>query len=155
MNVFLVRGDPDFCYIRPTDNETWHWRSGVPVPLPWLEPSLTVSSESSNEEFLAVDCLPMDTGADGPIISDFARQVLELLLSPVGEFWPVRVLDRRYWWFNCLSCVNALDRAYTDAEWESVSGHWGEFRWITTVRRLAFRPTVAAQGSSLLGLRTL
>ncbi len=61
-------------------------------------------------------------------------------MAPSGEFWPVDVLGHRYWWFNCLATLDALDADSTDAEWEVVAGDWGAFRWITAPRRLAFQP---------------
>lgn len=137
--MYLARGDLAFAWLRPVHEESWHWRGGMPVSWRWDEASLTTPAEASAEEFIAADCLSMNTGADGFILSQFARSKLEPLLSAAGEFWPVRVLGYQYWWFNCLACVDALDRRRTDADWDAVEGDWGSFRWITTTRRLAFR----------------
>ena len=84
----------------------------------------------------------MNTGSDGPILSDFARNVLDDILSPAGEFWPVQVLGHQYWWFNCLASVNALDVDRTDADWDEVDGEWGSFRWISVPRALEFQTEV-------------
>lgn len=105
----------------------------------WEEAEFTVAAENAPEEFVAVDCLPMNTEADGLIVSEFARSKLEEVLAPAGEFWPVRVLGHRYWWFNCIARVEALDRRRTDADWSVIKGDWGSFRWITAARQLAFR----------------
>jgi len=140
MELFSVRGDLDFHWLRPADSGTWPWRGGVPVTFAWHEPELEPDPADSEEEFIPVDCLPMNTGCDGLILSDFARRTLEGLLLPAGELWPVRVLGHQYWWYNCLAMVNALDRDVTDADWEVVEGEWGEFRWIGTPRRLVFDP---------------
>jgi hypothetical protein len=139
MRVYLVRGDLAFGWLRPVRDGSWHWRGGAPVSWPWQETEFAVASENAVAEFVAVDCLAMNTGVDGLILSQFARTKLDALLSPAGEFWPVRVLGRQYWWFNCLACIDALDRRRTDADWSVVEGDWGSFHWITTTRRLAFR----------------
>jgi hypothetical protein len=143
MKLFLVRGDLDFHWLRPAGNDGWSWRGGVPVSWAWTEPNLTVSEAGA--EFLAVDCLPMNTGCDGLILSGFARSVLGEMLRPAGEFWPVRVQGREYWWFNCLASVDALDPSGTEADWEEVSGDWGSLRWIATTRRLGFRAGAVRQ----------
>lgn len=128
-----------FSLLRAVPEGSWRWRGGVPVTDGWEVPSL-VSCEDTEATFIPVDCLTMNTGTDGLILSEFARSTLGPLLSAAGEFWPVRVFERSYWWFNCLACVEALDRAGTDAEWGLVDGEWGTFRWITATRRLAFLP---------------
>lgn len=144
MKLFSVRGDLDFHWLRSADNAIWPLRGGIAVTSPWPEPSLVPSPEGPPEDFIPVDCLPMNTGCDGLILSDYAREALEPLLLPAGELWPVRVLGQQYWWFNCLSTVRALDSVATDAEWETLEGDWGEFRWITRPRRLAFLPEIVA-----------
>jgi len=113
---------------------------------------MAVRSDDPHPDFLPSDCFPMNTGTDGPILSDFARKSLELLLSPAGEFWPVQLLNRRYWWFNCLACVDALDTTLTDGDWETISGDWGTFRWMTSVTKLALRPTALTLAPSLFRL---
>ena len=144
MKLYLLRGDLDFHWLRPVDEAPWPWRGGVPVAQSWQEPSLTTSDEDDANEFLPVDCLPMNTGSDGPILSDYAKCVLEALLLPAGELWPVRVLGHRYWWFNCLARIDALDPDQTDADWDEVEGDWGSFRWISSPRTLEFRSEVVA-----------
>ena len=106
----------------------------------WQEPKLTVEAGDKESDFLPVDCFSMNTGSDGPLLSQYARDVLGEQLQDAGEFWPVEVLGYRYWWFNCLASVAALDPARTEAEWGVVDGEWGEFKWITSVQRLAFLP---------------
>ena len=138
MRLYLVRGDLAFTLLQPVPEGSWRWRGGVPVSPPWEEQELTDPTTTA-DEFLPVDCLAMNTGFDGFILSEFARAKLHPLLAPLGEFWPVRVFGYRYWWFNCLSCIEALDRQRTDADWSAVEGDWGTFHWITTTRRLAFR----------------
>ncbi len=144
-----MRGDLDFHWLRPVDGVPWPWRGGVPVGLPWQEPSLTTSDRDEAGEFLPVDCLPMNTGSDGPILSDYARMVLEDLLLPAGEFWPVQVLGHQYWWFNCLASLDALDLARTDADWDEVEGEWGSFRWISVPRTLEFQADVVASAPAI------
>lgn len=139
MKLYVVRGDLDFAWLQPAGEGDWSWRGGVPVSWAWREPEFTLPAETIQQGFLPVDCLAMNTGADGLILSDYARDKLHDLLSPAGEFWPVRVLGHRYWWFNCLARVDGLDPARTEADWGVVEGEWGEFRWITSPRRLAFR----------------
>lgn len=140
MRLYLLRGDLDFHWLRPVDEEIWHCRGGVPVDFAWKEPSLALSADESDPEPIAVDCFAMNTGCDGLILSGYARDVLGELLSSAGEFWPVKHMAQQYWWFNCLASVDALDAAASDAEWDSVDGDWGRFRWITMPRRLVFRP---------------
>ena len=145
MKVHLLRGDLDFDWLRPADGLMWNCRGGVPVGSAWPTPQLLVSADDSKVEFIPVDCIPMNTGCDGPILSRFAREVLGDLLASAGEFWPVSVYGHEYWWYNCLATINALDCDSTDAEWGVVGGDWGEFRWITTPRRLAFEPAAVAK----------
>ena len=149
MKLYLLRGDLDFHWLRPADDATWQARGGVRVAVPWREPKLAPSTDETGTEFLPVDCLPMNTGCDGPILSGFAQDALAGLIGPAGEFWPVGVLGFRYWWFNCLATVDALDADSTDAEWSAVDGDWGEFRWITAPRRLAFRSVHVASAPAM------
>ena len=138
MRLYLARGDLAFSSLRPVPEGAWRWRGGAPVAHDWDEPRLT-ACDGAPGEFIPVDCMAMSTGIDGFILSDFAREALDLLLRSAGEFWPVSVCGRRYWWFNCLASLEALDRRRTDADWSTVEGSWGSFRWITTTRRLAFQ----------------
>lgn len=140
MRLYLLRGDLDYDWLRPADPRRWHWRSGVPVSFEWRTPQLELQDSDDRNGFVPVDCLAMNTGCDGPILSGFAVEALGELLRPAGEVWPVRVLARQYWWFNCLALANVLDCEGTEADWEVVRGDWGEFRWITLPRRLAFDP---------------
>lgn len=126
--------------LRPVHEWSWHARGGVPVSEPWAPIEFT-RVEDAAEEFIAADCLTMNTGADGFLISEFARGVLSPRLDQAGQFWPVSVLGQQYWWLNCMATVEALDRQETDADWSVVDGAWGSFSWISTTRRLAFRPT--------------
>jgi hypothetical protein len=148
MRVYVLRGDLDYHWLQPSEEAGWSWRGGVPVSFPWREPSFTLLDEDESE-FVPVDYLSMNTGCDGPILSDFARGVLADVMTPAGEFWPVTVLGRRYWWFNCLAQADALDLEATQAEWEVVRGDWGEFRWITLPRRLAFKREVVARAPAV------
>ncbi|HXE53922.1 MAG TPA: DUF1629 domain-containing protein [Tepidisphaeraceae bacterium] len=145
MKLYSFGGDLDYHWLRPADGRDWDWRGGAPITFKWRTPELDLADVDRDPgEFVPVDCLLMSSGCDGPILSDFAREALGDLLQPAGEFWPVSVLGLRYWWFNCLAGVDALDRAATEADWDVVSGDWGEFRWITLPRRLAFRPEAVA-----------
>lgn len=105
---------------------------------PWRVPRLVLPADEEPGRFLPADCLPMNTGCDGPIISDFAREVLDILLRPAGEFWPVDVLGHRYWWFNCLAVAEALDTEQTEADWGSVESGPSEIRWILAPHKLVF-----------------
>ena len=150
MRLHLLQGDLDFHWLRPADDVLWEWRGGTPVIGPWVVPRLALyADDPATDDFLPVDCLPMNTGCDGPILSSYARKVLEDLLGSAGEFWPVKVLDHDYWWFNCLASQDALDLEGTDAEWAVVDGAWGSFRWITMPRRLSFRPELVATGPAM------
>lgn len=126
--------------LRPVREWLWQARGGVPVSEPWEAIEFT-RLDDGTDEFIAVDCLAMNTGADGFLLSEHARNVLSPKLETVGQFWPVSVLGQPYWWLNCMATVEALDRAQTDADWSVVDGEWGSFSWISATRRLAFRPT--------------
>jgi len=123
--------------LQPVPECAWIARGGIAVSEPWEELELA-PVEGEPDDFVAADYLAMNTGADGFLVSAFARGVLSPLLGEGSEFWPVRVLGRPYWWLNCMATVAALDRAETDADWSVVEGAWGSFSWITTTRRLAF-----------------
>lgn len=139
MRLYLVRGDLAFNSLRLVPEGEWPCRAGVPVSQPW-RPLELMQSGSDGAALILVDCFALNTGADGFVISDYAHSRLAEPLSAAGEFWPVSIEGRRYWWFNCLACVEVLDRQATDADWSTVSGVWGSFRWITSTRRLAFMP---------------
>ncbi len=139
MRLYLVRGDLAFSLLQPIPDAGWQWRGGVPAALPWEAPYL-IPLGGEDAEFIEADCFSLNTGTDGFIVSEFARAKLDALLSPAGEFLPIRVCGRPYWWFNCLVAVEALDRDQTEADWGLVEGDWGSFRWITSTRRLAFDP---------------
>lgn len=115
---------------------------------PWEEIEFALA-DGEVSDFIAVDCLTINTGTDGFLISEHARQVLAPLLTKVGEFWRVWVLDQPYWWLNCMALIEALDRKKTDADWSEVSGEWGSFSWISTTRRLAFRASQLRQAPPL------
>lgn len=138
MLLSLIRGDPAFSMLRPVHESMWQARGGMPVAEPWEEVEFT-RVDGAAGEFIAVDCLTMNTGADGFLVSEYARATLGPLLTEVGDFWPVRVFGQPYWWLNCMALVEALDRQNTDADWSVVSGDWGSFSWISTTRRLSFR----------------
>src|SRR4051812_35597576 len=118
MKLYLLRADLDYGWLQPVEPLAWRWRGGTPVSFKWRAPELGPRWTDGNQAFMAVDCLAMNTGCDGPILSDFAVQVLGRELHEAGETWPVRVLGERYWWFNCLATVSGLDPAKTDADWE-------------------------------------
>ena len=140
MLLSLVRGDPAFSMLRPVHDHLWTARGGNAVVDPWDEVDFTGLSDTS-DEFIAADCLTMNTGTDGFLLSGFAKEALSPLLFGIGQFLPVRVMGQPYWWLNCVALVEALDRSKTDADWSVVSGDWGSFSWISTTRRLAFRPS--------------
>ena len=148
MQVFVVRSDLAFPLLRPVLEGGWRWRGGVPVGDDWVTADLTISAGKASD-FVAVDCMELISGVDGLILSDFARDRLGAVLEPVGEFWPVTVFERSYWWFNCLACVEALDREQTDADWSVVRGDWGSFSWITTTRRLSFQRARVAEAPAM------
>jgi hypothetical protein len=145
MNLYLVRGDIDFGCLCSMDNAPWPSKGGVLVQS-WTEPILTMCDDV---EFLPLDCMAMNTGSDGLILSSLARDTLQDILSPAGQFLPVRVLNYNYWWFNCVACVTGLDSERTDAEWEEVKGNWGTFRWISAPRTLEFHVDVVATAPSM------
>ena len=124
--------------LRPVRECAWQARGGFAVSKPWKEVEFA-NLDDKAADFIAVDCLMMNTGADGFLVSAFARDILSPLVKKGGQFWPVRVSGSSYWWLNCLAQVDALDREGTDADWSVVDGTWGSFSWITTIRRLAFR----------------
>lgn len=126
--------------LRPVHEASWHARGGVQVSEPWEPLEFTLLDDDARE-FIAADCLTMNTGADGFLISEFARGVLSQRLDRAGQFLPVSVMGQQYWWLNCMASVEALDRTHTDADWSVVDGAWGSFSWISATRRLAFRPT--------------
>lgn len=148
MRLFVVRSDLAFTLLRPVSEASWRWRGGAPVSDHWENVELTVA-EGTESGFIGVDCLELISGNDGPILSEFARDRLDTLLSPSGEFLPVSVMGRRYWWFNCVATVEALDRKETDCDWSVVDGDWGSFSWITTTRRLAFQPSRIASAPAM------
>ena len=137
MRLFHVGADHAFTMLRPVHKDAWQARGGTPVSKPWNEVDFTPVDDAP-EDFIEVDCLTMNTIADGFLLSTFARDVLAPSLKGGGEFWPVWIHGLRYWWLNCLAVEQALDRGKTDAEWSVVGGAWGSFSWITTTRRLAF-----------------
>ena len=139
MRIYVVRGDPTFSMLQLAADAAFPWRGGVAVAGSWEEIEFT-EVDDKHHEFIAADCLAINTGADGFLVSEFARDVLQPSLDAAAEFWPVRVFGYRYWWLNCLACVDALDREGTDADWSTVEGTWGAFSWISTTRRLAFVP---------------
>ena len=102
MRLFLVRGDPAFSMLRPVHDHLWQARGGVPVAEPWDEIEFTLLSDTV-ADFIAVDCLTMNTGADGFLLSEYAKEVLSPHLTEGGEFFPVGVMGQRYWWLNCMA----------------------------------------------------
>ena len=97
MHLFLVRGDPAFSMLRPVHECDWQVQGGMPVSEPWNEVEFTDVDDAS-VDFIAVDCLTMNTVADGFLVSAFALSVLSPMLSDGGEFWPVHVFGLPYWW---------------------------------------------------------
>lgn len=139
MFLSLLHGDHAFSTLRPAVEHMWQVRGGKRVLDTWNEVEFT-ELNNVEDEFIAVDCLTMNTEADGFLVSAYAREVLAPLLVEAAQFLPVRVLGRRYWWLNCIASLDALDLDNTDADWSTVRGDWGSFSWISTTRRLMFHP---------------
>lgn len=148
MRLFVVGSDPAFPLLQPAREGPWCWRGGVAAERDWDIQDLELA-EGGEPDFIEVDCFGLNTGSDGFVVSEHAMGAVERSLAPLGEFLPVRVLGHRYFWFNCLARVDALDRGTTEAEWGLVEGAWGSFRWITTTRRLSFVPERVADAPML------
>src|SRR4051812_12123114 len=99
MKLYLLRGDLDYHWLQPGEPGVWHWRSGAPISAEWRVPELRLADGRESWPFVPVDCLAVNSGSDGPVLSDYAVGVLGDLLRSAGELWPVRVLGHQYWWF--------------------------------------------------------
>jgi hypothetical protein len=110
MLVYHLRGDPAFTMMKPILDQSWPLRGGELVTEPWTEIEFT-PADGDEGSFIALDCLTMNTGADGLLYSTHVMDLLTALLAKSGRFWPVNVLGQRYWWHNCTAIVGAFDRA--------------------------------------------
>lgn len=135
MQVFLLRGDPDYQVLRPADGEFWVGRSGSAVNAPWIVPQLLPYDPfpDASARLLPVDVLPLDAASDGIVLSGRAQAALANVLLKCGELWPVWVQDLPFWWFNCLACADVLS-ADTEGEWV----HALDLRFLAAIHRLVF-----------------
>ena len=133
--MFLLRGDCDYHILRPENESFWLGRSGVANTGSWVIPRLVPYDDDRRwpGPLLPIDALFLDTAADGLVLSERARRVLGPLLGQCGELLPVYVLDESFWWFNCLSRVEALTSA-TVGEWVEGGGE----RFLAAVHQLEF-----------------
>jgi hypothetical protein len=151
MMLYLLREDLDFGLLRSVDDTPELLHGGVPVTILWKDPILAAAA--SSEQFVPVDCLSLNAGIDGPILSNYARYVLNDILLSAGQWLPVMAHGYQYWWFNCLAYVDALDIERTEAEWDEVSGKWGSYRWISVPRALEFKADMVASAPAMFRVR--
>ena len=138
MLLYLVNGEFTFGLVQPINQALWRARGGMPVAEPWEIIEFTRLGEAADEP-PRVDCLTMNTGADGFLISEKAKHFLKPMLETAGQLWPVRVNSIPYWWFNCSIVINGLDHNKIDVDWSLVQGSWGYLKWISTTRLLYFK----------------
>lgn len=136
MFISILRGDFALGVVEAAPGHIWPVPGGTSIHK-WKELDL-VEVGFVDDEFIAADCLTMNTGADGSLLSEYAVEMLTPLLVDSAQLLPVRIMGHRYWWLNCIAAIDCLDRENTDADWNTISGDWGSFRWISGTRRLEF-----------------
>ena len=147
MFISILRGDFALGMVEAASGDIWQAPGGTFIQK-WKEPSL-IKVGFANEEFIAADCLIMNTGADGVVLSNYAFEVLTPLLATAAQLLPVRVMGHPYWWLNCIALTDCLDLQSIDVDWCEVSGNWGSSKWISGTRRLEFQLTQLEKAPTL------
>jgi len=103
-----------------------------------------------DDEFVPVDCVcSATTPGRGLLLNRRAREALGKLLSPCGEFLPVRLGSFDYQWFNCTVEIDAVDQEKIEgvpAEPPVPPRYWME------ITRWAFKPEALTQPPVIFGL---
>jgi len=151
MNIYRV--DADCAYgVLPIVEEPglvrfWRETAGKPSSANWRIPTMLVELDN---DFVPVDCVCSATPPGrGLLLNRRARDALGELLSPYGEFLPVRLGSFDYRWFNCTVQVDAVDQERTEgvrAEPPARPGFW------MRITRWAFKPEALAQPPVIFGL---
>jgi len=150
MNVYRVKADLDYGYLPIVEDELvrfWGEAAGKPSAAHWRVPTMLVEPD---RDFVPVDCVcSAITPGRGLLLNRHARKALGQLLSPCGEFLPVRLGSFDYQWFNCTVAVDAVDDDKVEgvqAEPPVPPGYWME------ITRWAFKPEALAQPPVIFGL---
>lgn len=116
LRIFQFQGDIDFAGAsgRPLDVDLVPGRSqamdwGVPEAMPFEAVCPT--------GFLLLDCIHMLSGGEFALLSERARAALGPLFEGHGEFLPLRLVGRSYWWFNCSSKLDCFHDAGRGFNW--------------------------------------
>jgi len=151
MKVYRV--DADYAYgLLPIVEEPglvrfWSETAGKPSAANWRVPTMLVEPD---RDFVPVDCVCSALPAGrGLLLNRRAREALGELLSPCGEFLPVRLGSFDYQWFNCTTTVDAIDQEKMEgiqAEPPVPPGSWIE------ITRWAFKPETLARPPLIFGL---
>jgi hypothetical protein len=151
MNVYRVDADCDYGLLPVVEDELvdfWCEKAaGKPSATNWRVPTMLVEPD---RDFVPVDCVcSAVTPGRGLLLNRRAREALGELLSPCGEFLPVRLGRYDYQWFNCTVTVDAIDQEKMEGAPAKPPVPPGSWRNIT---RWAFKPEALAQPSVIFGL---
>lgn len=115
MGVYQFQGDLDFAGAggRPLELDVC---PGRPQAAGWGDP---VCVPFDMAGFVLLDCVQMVSGGEFCLLSERSRSVLAPLFAGCGEFLPVRLQGRAYWWFNCLVFADCLSDAGRLLDWDA------------------------------------
>ena len=143
LRIFQFQGDIDFVGAggRPLDADLTPGRSQA---LGWSIPDAAPFEAAGPTGFLFLDCVHMLSGGEFALLSERARAVLEPFLSGLGEFLPLRLMGRVYWWFNCLARHECLDDAGLAFDWAAADRFFFEpvAAWPFDASRIQDAPAV-------------
>lgn len=113
MSILQFQGDIDFVGVRgrPLDVDIV---PGRPLSPDW---GVQEAEPFSSDGFLMLDCVQMLSSGEFALLSARARAALEPIFDGLGEFLPVSLLGRAYWWFNCLAVSDCLTDAGQRMNW--------------------------------------
>jgi len=111
MNIYRVDADCAYCALPIVEESLvrfWGEAAGKPNSANWRIPTMLVEPD---RDFVPVDCVcSATTPGRGLLLNRRARDALGELLSPYGEFLPVRLGSFDYQWFNCTVKIDGVDQ---------------------------------------------
>lgn len=113
--IYQLNGDEgDFVCLRPADGGQWdifrRFDGRQSFLQAWIEVQVRYVTEHLHGDRGIIGDFPSIGFAGVPVLSARARNALEDLIAPCGEFLPLDAAGTRYWAFNVTCVRDVLDR---------------------------------------------
>lgn len=151
LRIFQFGGDIDFVGAggRPLSLDVV---PGARLSATWTLSDAEPFEVAGLEGFRLVDCVHMLSGGEFALLSERAVRVVRPFFQDWGEFLPMRLLGRAYWWFNCLAVFYGLDESAALIDWDGAERFFAPGRtWPFDTKRVAAAPPVFRVPQSSVG----